>query len=243
MNNNFKFKAIAFDMDGVLIDSKKIIENNWSQAAKNYGLKLTSDDIQNSIHGRSGEETLDLIFHKFSPQEKRQIKQLVDNLEETSSCQLLTGVLAFIKEISLLKIPIVLVTSSWKERILFILKEHKLENIFLHIINRYDVKKSKPSPDCYLLAAKKLGIAPKHLLVFEDSISGIQAAVESGALCIGVNNDLMENYGCKVTIKDFTDLDVIYKRPHIIIKFYENEFIFDSSVYSSFQVDLPCNMK
>lgn len=209
MNNHFSFQAIAFDMDGVLIESKKIIEYAWTKIAFDYDVKISEEDIKNYIHGRTGEETLKIIFKNFSLDDKMRIKKLVDSIEEASSYNLVQGIREFIKKLSDQEIQYVLVTSSWPEKIAFVLKEHKLENSFVHVINKYHVIHPKPEPDCYLLAAKKLNISPKNMVVFEDSMSGIQSAVRSGAICIGVNEESMEKYGVHATIKNFSDIDFI----------------------------------
>ncbi|WP_108652513.1 HAD family hydrolase [Dongshaea marina] len=201
------FSAVLFDMDGVLIDSRQVIEQAWTRAALDKGIQLTDDDIHMYVHGRPGQYTLDHIFHEYSEEEKASIKSQVDNYEETADCKLTPGVYSLIKKLIELEIPTALVTSSWKERIDYVLKSHSLENAFNTIINRHDVIHGKPHPSCYLLAASQLNINISDCVVFEDSISGAISAEKSGATCIGIGDDsrLIEN-GAIALYRDFQNI-------------------------------------
>jgi beta-phosphoglucomutase-like phosphatase (HAD superfamily) len=54
------------------------------------------------------------------------------------------------------------------------------------VVTAADIRRGKPDPECYALAADRLGVPPNRCVVFEDSVSGVQAAVAAGALCVGV---------------------------------------------------------
>lgn len=70
------------------------------------------------------------------------------------------------------------------------------------------VTNGKPDPECYLLAAEKLGIDPESMIVFEDSVSGVKSASDAGATVIGVNEDSLtdplKNAGAVMVQTDFT---------------------------------------
>ncbi|MFC7369361.1 HAD family hydrolase [Vreelandella zhaodongensis] len=183
------FSAVCFDMDGVLVQSRDVIEKSWAYVASAYDVKLTNTDIQKHIHGRPGDYTLNALFGEFPEHLRTVIKQRVDTFEETSPCSLVPGVSTLLKKLQRSQVPIALVTSSWTARIDFILRLHKLEGVFKTIISREDVTNGKPNPDCYLKAACQLGIEPDNCLVFEDSQSGVKAAVQSGASCIAIGDD------------------------------------------------------
>jgi len=59
-----------------------------------------------------------------------------------------------------------------------------------------DYKNGKPAPDAFLLAAKRLSIAPEHCLVFEDTAMGIQAATAAGMPSVLVPPPSSRNEGC-----------------------------------------------
>ena len=79
-------------------------------------------------------------------------------------------------------IPMALVTSSSHESVEIKTAPHKWMNLFsIRVLGDEKLlKKGKPAPDPYLLAAKKLNIAPKECWAVEDSISGVSSALEAG---------------------------------------------------------------
>jgi len=81
-----------------------------------------------------------------------------------------------------------LVSSAPKENIELVLNELSLEGIFDCIVFGQEVLESKPGPQIYLLAAKKLEVAPNDCVVIEDSPLGVKAAKTAGMKCLAVAN-------------------------------------------------------
>jgi beta-phosphoglucomutase len=61
-----------------------------------------------------------------------------------------------------------------------------LENQFDAVVDGTVTKKSKPAPDCFLMAAELLGLSPSECVVFEDAPIGVDAARKGGFLTVGV---------------------------------------------------------
>lgn len=203
------FTAVCFDMDGVLIQSRSVIERAWTSVAQQYGISVDKAFIDEHIHGRPGAYTLDVLFADIDPAQRHHIKQQVDAIEEISECALVPGVAHLIKQLRDHDLPMALVTSSWPARIAHVLRQHHLEAVFDCIISRDDIIHGKPAPDAYVLAARQLHRVPGECLVFEDSVSGVQAAVGSGALCLGIGNEpALADYGAAATFTDFDALTV-----------------------------------
>ncbi|MDQ0740778.1 HAD family phosphatase [Pseudomonas sp. W4I3] len=204
------FTAVCFDMDGVLIQSRDVIEHAWSSVARKYGVEISQDFIHEHIHGRPGEYTLDALFPSFDQPTRRIIKEQVDAAEEVAVCSLVPGVATLISHLRERSVPLALVTSSWPARIAYVLNHHRLETAFECIVSREDVSSGKPAPDCYQLAARKLNNPINECLVFEDSVSGVQSAVSSGAICLGIGHDVsLRNHGAKSVYADFNALPTI----------------------------------
>ncbi|MDI2142194.1 MULTISPECIES: HAD family phosphatase [unclassified Pseudomonas] len=202
------FTAVCFDMDGVLIQSRQVIELAWTTVARKYGVTVDQAFIDDHIHGRPGGYTLRALFGQFDEEQRVVIKQEVDAIEEVSICALVPGVAAFIAELNG-RVPLALVTSSWRARVDHVLQQHDLTSVFDCIICRDDVRSGKPAPDPYRLAAAHLERQSDECLVFEDSVSGVQSAVSSGALCIGIGDDpTLTAHGALRTYADFTALPV-----------------------------------
>ena len=81
-----------------------------------------------------------------------------------------------------------LVSGSTKEQIDIILKKLKIKDQFEVIVSTEDVQNSKPSPEGYILAAKKLGIKPKDCIVIEDATQGVKSGKNARMKVIGITN-------------------------------------------------------
>ena len=63
---------------------------------------------------------------------------------------------------------------------------HRLADLVSAVVSGHDVAANKPAPDCYLVAAEKLGVEPKECVAIEDTESGVAAAVAAGIGCIAI---------------------------------------------------------
>ncbi len=197
-------KAVLFDMDGVLIESRSLIERAWMSVAAKYDVTVTDDFVRDHIHGRPGNYTRDALFHEFSSSERLAMKAEVDALEEAAFSPMLPGVDAFLRRLNTLGVPIGLVTSSWRQRIVNVIEMHGLHDVFGVIVDRDDVLKGKPDPQGYRDAASRLSFSAQECLIFEDSVSGIKAGVASGAVCLGVGEGgELQEAGAAATFNDF----------------------------------------
>ncbi len=91
-----------------------------------------------------------------------------------------------------------------------VLTELNIKQEFDVITSTQDVKRGKPEPDVFLLAAEKLGVKPEHCTVIEDGISRMIAAKKAGMKCIGLIHhkgeypaDIQVDSLCKLSLKDF----------------------------------------
>lgn len=194
-------------MDGVLIQSREVIEHAWTTVAREYGISVGQAFIDEHIHGRPGGYTLKVLFAEFDEAQRVAIKREVDAIEQVTNCALVPGVATVIARLREHAVPLALVTSSWRARVDHVLQQHDLMSAFDSIICRDDVRSGKPAPDPYRLAAAQLGRQSDECLVFEDSVSGVQSAISSGALCIGIGDDpTLTAHGAAGVYADFTRL-------------------------------------
>ena len=103
-----------------------------------------------------------------------------------------------------------LATSAAEERMKIILQMTGLEYQFDTVISAASIKNSKPDPEIFLTAAKKMSIKPEDCLVIEDSINGVKAAKNAGMKCIGFDRNGEQ---------DLSDADIL------INSFYENNIV------------------
>ena len=185
MKKNWDFpKALLFDLDGVLIDSEPLHGKAWKETAALFDLNLTYDQLK-LLRGKRRIDCANELV-KLIPKEIK-VKELL-NLHKPISSQLILTAQAMQGGESLVKkchennIPMALVTSSSYESLQIKIAHLKWMNLFSVMVLGDDklLAKGKPAPDPYLLAAKKLNIAPQECWAVEDSISGVSSALKAG---------------------------------------------------------------
>jgi sugar-phosphatase len=173
--------GLLFDMDGTLVDSTAVVERTWRAFAVRH--RLDAEQILAVSHGRRTEETV----AEFAPagvdidaETRRLIAQEVVDTEGIVAVPGAAELLA-----SLPKGSWALVTSAGRA-----LAEARMGAAGLPIppivISADDVLAGKPSPEGYLAAADRLGVAPGQAIVFEDAEAGVLAARASGARTVVV---------------------------------------------------------
>lgn len=203
-----RISAVLFDMDGVLVDSRAVIERAWREAAQLYGRQITEDDIHNHIHGQPGPHTIRTLFHDLPRSDQEKIQAHVIHIENTADYEPIPGVERTIARLAAAGITIGVVTSGWQYKIDRVLELLHTQSLFSVIVQRDDVVRGKPYPDPYLLAAERLGIPASRTMVFEDAISGVTSAVTAGAYCVGIGGEELMRSGAKIVIPDFEGVEV-----------------------------------
>ncbi|MET9730465.1 HAD family phosphatase [Streptomyces sp. NPDC006458] len=200
--------AVIFDMDGVIIDSGQVIEKAWSEAAARRGIVITEQEAQRSIHGRTGAQTVEILFPDHTPEQRLAIWREVDMAEEEAAYEAIAGVQSFLHALHDNGAVLALVTSGWPRKIEKALDSLGLGHLFALRLTRDDTTRGKPHPEPYLTACRELGIQPAQGLVFEDSLSGVRSAVSAGTACVGVGAPDLLALGAIAVVPDFTGLSV-----------------------------------
>lgn len=207
------FSAILFDMDGVIIDTKDQVETFWFEKMKEHGVKIDDEYLETSLHGRPARFIIkDLFPHLNDIEQLRMDQECTEYDSFHTSFAVVPGVEVFIQALLNKQITIGLVTSALPPKVDIMLNSLTIPNPFKEIVTANQVKKGKPDPECYLLGAEKLKADIHDVLVFEDSISGIQAASRAGATVVGVNETkiapMLLNAGAYHTIRNFTEINL-----------------------------------
>ena len=198
------FSAMLFDMDGTILNSIAAAENVWAKWASSYGIDV--ETILPTIHGRRAIDTIaglnlpgvDAAY------EAAYITQA--EIAEVEGIEEIPGAAAFLKQIPPSKWAVV--TSAPRELALTRLKAAGLP-IPLVLITAEDVDLGKPQPDCYLLAAKRLGVSCTDCLIFEDAQIGMAAALASGGTLVVVTATHTTHSPAlgaqQIVVKDFSE--------------------------------------
>jgi HAD superfamily hydrolase (TIGR01509 family) len=120
------------------------------------------------------------------------------------------GLLDFLADLKACGIKTAVGTSGPPENVAMVLRGLRLESCWQTIVTGADVRRSKPAPDIFLMAAERLGFPARHCLVFEDSTAGIEAAHRAGCPCIALSTthsvEELESYPALKIIPNFTRL-------------------------------------
>lgn len=185
-------QAVIFDLDGVIISTDEYHYQAWKQVSEEEGIPFDRV-INERLRGVSRMESLSIILEKASKSytelEKEQLAEKKNGiyrelLYSLTPDQILPGV----KETLLLlkRQNTLLAIGSSSKNAVYILEKIGLTDFFDAIVSGNDIKKSKPDPDIFLLAAKKLGVPPEACVVVEDADAGVEAAIASGMKVVGV---------------------------------------------------------
>jgi len=176
---NRGFDAFLFDMDGTILSSIAAAERVWTKWGRRHGVDLGA--LLPNIHGVRVEETI----RRFAPP-GTDIAAEADavtraEMEDVDGIEPILGAAALLASLPAGRWAVV--TSAPRR-----LAERRLEASGLPrpplTITAEDVVHGKPAPDCFLLAAERLGFAAKDCLVFEDAPAGIAAAESAGAAVV-----------------------------------------------------------
>lgn len=186
-------KAVIFDMDGVIIDSEPIHYELSMLYYGELGLQITDEEYYTFV-GVGDIEIFTRLKEKYGL--KQEIEEMVDAYQQRYIAHLKTlkdekpirGVDTLIRNIHRNGYRLALGSSATKRNIEAVLEFFELRDYFETIVSGCEVKRSKPSPDIYIEAAKRLGVEPSECVVIEDSSNGVRAARLAGMKCVAYRN-------------------------------------------------------
>ena len=179
-----KPQACLFDLDGLLLDTEQLHSQAWKSAASYFGTSLSEKQLL-LLRGRRREDCIDQVC-KWMAKDIEKDKFI--GIHRPISKRLMTAAKAMPGAKDLIcfcyanKIPMALVTSSSASSLALKSAPHPWVKLINTLVlgDDAELKRGKPAPDPYLLAAKKLGINPKSCWAFEDSKSGTESALKAG---------------------------------------------------------------
>jgi beta-phosphoglucomutase len=208
------FQGLIFDMDGVLSDTMPYHLKAWEiYLGQTPELANARQDRLWEMGGRRNSELLPEVLSR--PVSDAEVKRWGDGKEAIyrdlirGQIVWLPGLILFLKAAQGAGLKLGLGTSACRENTDLILSHQNLGDFFAARVIETDVVRGKPDPQCYLLVAERLGLAPEQCLVFEDAVVGVKAAIAAGMRCWGVltthSAAELEAVGAEVCIADFSD--------------------------------------
>jgi HAD superfamily hydrolase (TIGR01509 family) len=185
------FRAYLFDCDGTIADSMPLHYIAWKQALGEWGCTF-DEELFYAWGGKPAAEIIaDLNRLQGLNMPIEPLAEHKENLyfEMLPQLKPVPEVLEII-EAQHGRIPFAVVSGGRRNSIVNSLTALGLVDRFETIVGAEDYKNSKPAPDAYLIAAARLGVAPRDCLVFEDTDMGIQAAAAAGMASVKVPSPL-----------------------------------------------------
>jgi len=184
------YAAVLFDMDGLMFDTERLTHRAWSQAMAEFGLPApfelylrcvgTSETGTNAI--LSAALGADFPVEALRARERAQVHQII----AAEGLPLKPGLHALLDALDVRQMPRAVASSSHRATIERNLGLTGLAGRFQALAGGDEVAQGKPSPDVFLLAAARLGVAARHCLVLEDSENGVRAASAAGCTVINI---------------------------------------------------------
>ncbi len=197
-------RAVLLDMDGTLVDSTAVVERLWLEWADLHG--VAHDEVLSVIHGRQGHESMAILLPERDPaiNAQQNIELLQAETEQTEGVVAVPGAAELLAGLD--GLPHALVTSA---NVALATARMGAAGFSLPTVRvtAEDVSRSKPDPEGFLLAAKKLGVGAADCIVFEDSETGIAAGLAAGMTVVGVGGRA-EGQGTTHVVADLTAVRV-----------------------------------
>lgn len=185
------FAAYIFDCDGTLAASMHLHHGAWEYSINN---QLDSEwsfpwDFFCTLGGMSTRETIDILEERyhFKIEMNRFLEDYHHYLAE-HICEVtpIPEVCAFARRCAKSGAKLAVASGGFRKEVHQILKTIGVADIFPVVVTMEDVKRCKPDPEIFLLAAQKMGVPAKDCLVIEDSPKGYDAAMAAGMQCVMV---------------------------------------------------------
>lgn len=207
---NTTYKGIIFDLDGVLCHTDHYHYLAWKRLADRLGIPFNEQD-NNRLRGVSRMESLEIILEKssqtyteeqktaFAEEKNEEYRKLLQQMKPEDISEEVRETLVLLKEHFLLAV------GSSSKNTQLILEKTNMKQYFDAIADGNDIKKSKPDPEVFLIAAERIHLKPEECLVVEDAKAGVEAAVNGGFDCAGIG-DAAQDKRVTIALKSFDDL-------------------------------------
>jgi HAD superfamily hydrolase (TIGR01509 family) len=186
-------KAILFDHDGTTVDSEQAHYTMWRDVLRDYKIALTADEYTRHYAGVPTPALSEVLAEKYSLAVEPKVlyaakMDATNRYLANQAYPLMAGAREAMQFFHERGLAIAVVTGSARGGVDSTIQRHGLDAYVSAVVSRDDVAKTKPAPDCYLLAAERLGLQPADCLAIEDTYNGSLAAFRAEIKCIGVSS-------------------------------------------------------
>ncbi|MFP4056641.1 MAG: beta-phosphoglucomutase [Candidatus Brocadiia bacterium] len=187
-------RGVIFDLDGVLVTTDELHFRAWARMAEEEGIPFDRT-VNERLRGVSRMDSLEIILERaprqYSEEEKQELADRKNgyyrrSLRELTADALLPGALEMLRALRQRGVKLAIASSSRNAPL--INERLGLEEKVDAAVDGNDISHSKPHPEIFQLAARRLGLPPRECLVVEDAQAGIEAGRKAGTAVFGIGD-------------------------------------------------------
>lgn len=207
-------EAVIFDMDGVISDTQKLHAKVESEILGEFGINISPEEVTERYAGVKTEEFFDdLLRSQPKPYDLKELlnkkwKQMAEMGDV--SVEAVEGSKELIQNLHGAGYKMAVGSASNFEYVERVIENLGLREYFGFLITGDMVKKGKPDPEIFLLAASKLGVEPEKCVVIEDGRSGMRAAKSGNMKCIGLVKSKTAEYPTSNLVLSLNEITLDY---------------------------------
>lgn len=209
---SFPFKAVIFDMDGTLIDSTEADYLAWKKVFEDYGEDLTFERYFPLL----GMKSMVVVHSQLGITDQKEVIRILldkqryfEEIVAVNPIQAITGAEKVLKTLRKYPVKIGLATSSRRPKMTLALQRLDFIRYFDTTVTGEEINNSKPAPDIYIEAARRLNVRAEDCVVVEDAVSGVRSAKNAHMKCIAITNTHPAEmlHEADIIINSFTGID------------------------------------
>ncbi len=181
-------KAVAFDFNGTLSDDEPVLARVYQELFAELGRPITEAEYYEHLAGHTDEE---MLIRWFGSSDDAWIAERIDRYNAIAADgSTVDAEMRAALRFAAARGPVAIVSAAARREIDVVVDGAGIRGDLTLIVSQDDVRNGKPDPECYLTAAKLLGVEPAELLVFEDTDVGVAAAKAAGTRVVGLTRTL-----------------------------------------------------
>ncbi|MGA3215402.1 MAG: HAD family phosphatase [Acidimicrobiales bacterium] len=192
------FDAVVFDLDGVVVDTERIVHEIWEEMFARYGCSFTLEEYSALVGSDHGFDPFAVLAERslVPVPPLAELRSQIEQIEQLRVIGLsaLPGVREWIESAERLGMGLAVASSSPLAWVQARLEDVRLDSHFTVMSCRGDQLAAKPEPDLYLDACRRLGVDPTRSIAVEDSANGLAAAHAAGLVCVAVPNTVTRSH-------------------------------------------------